>query len=87
MNARDRSRLEALLAERATQGLAPDADRELVVLLAANPEARDDERFDLAAAAIDLASLGELEEMPQSARERLASMARAWAEEMRRERN
>lgn len=85
MDPRDRARLEELLAERATQGLDPGSERELRALLAAHPERSNDDRFDLAAAAIELALLGELDEMPRDVRNRLASKGRAWAANMRRD--
>jgi hypothetical protein len=84
MDPRERERLEDLLAERATQGLDPGSERELQVLLAAHPECSNDERFDLAAAAIELALLGDLDEMPPDVRNRLASKGRAWAQALRR---
>lgn len=84
MDPRDRVRLEELLAERATQGLDAESARELEVLLAAHPESAGDDRFDLAAAAIELALLGELDEMPEDVRHRLVSKGRAWARSIRR---
>jgi hypothetical protein len=85
MDSRQRVRIEELLAERATQRLDPAAERELAVLLAAQSGALADDAFDLAAAAIDLALLGELDEMPADVRERLSARGRAWAETMRRD--
>ncbi len=78
MNARDRARLEELLAERATQGLDEVAVEELHTLLAASSQ-NDDDGFDLAAAAIELALLGDLDEMPADVRDRLSLRGRAWA--------
>ena len=63
----DRRRLEELLAERATQGLAPAEERELQALLAASPEI-DVDGFDVAAAALSQATLDELEPMPRHLR-------------------
>jgi hypothetical protein len=83
MDPRDRVRLEELLAERATQGLDAESARELEALLAAHPLSVEDDRFDLAAAAIALVMLIELDEMPEDVRHRLASKGRAWAETMR----
>jgi predicted TPR repeat methyltransferase len=84
MDPRDRARLDELLAERATQGLDAESRREFEALLAPHPEAVEDDRFDLAAAAIELVMLGELDEMPEDVRQRLASKGRAWARSMRR---
>lgn len=81
MNARDRARLDELLAERATQGLDGVATEELRALLAASAQG-DDEGFDLAAAAIELALLVDLEEMPARVRDRLVLRGRAWARSM-----
>ena len=85
MDSRDRARLEELLAERATQGLDAASERELQALLATGAGSVEEEQFDLAAAAIELALLGELDEMPQGVRNRLATKGRAWAETMRRD--
>ncbi len=75
MNARERARFEELLAERATQGLDVAASDELRALLDASSQIDDDD-FDLAAAAIDLAMLHELEEMPAEVRDRLVRLGR-----------
>jgi hypothetical protein len=85
MDPRRRARLEELLAERATQGLDPASDRELNELLEADAHCGHDDEFDLAVAAIELALLGDLDEMPRDVRERLSSTGRAWADEMRRD--
>lgn len=84
MESRDRARLEELLAERATQRLAPAAEDELHTLLAAGEGSVDEDQFELAAAAVELALLGDLDEMPQDVRNRLATKGRAWVEAMRR---
>ena len=68
-------RLEELLAERATQGLEPPEAGELESLLAASPDV-DGEDFDLAAAALDLAMLEELEPMPRSVRRKILDRTR-----------
>jgi len=83
MDPRELSRLEELLAERATQGLSPDAERKLIELLARYPGGPED-RFDLAAAAIELALLGPLDEMPADVRRRVSYRGQEWAEKMRR---
>ena len=83
MKSRDRARLEELLAERATQGLDPARARELAGLLAAGAGSVEEDQFELAAAAVELALLGELDEMPQDVRDRLATQGRAWVETMR----
>jgi len=81
MNARDRIRLDELLAEQATQGLDGVAADELRALLEASVRG-EDEGFELAAAAIELAMLGELEEMPASVRDGLRVRGREWARSM-----
>jgi len=81
MNARDRARLEELLVDRATQGLDGVAAEELRALLVASSRI-DDDGFDLAAAAVELAMLGELEEMPPSVRNRLRLRGREWVRSM-----
>ena len=83
MDPRELARLEELLAERATQGLPPDAERELLDLLAKSPGSLED-LFDLAAAAIELALLGPLDEMPADVRRRVSHRGHEWAEQMRR---
>ena len=85
MDPRRRARLEELLAERATQGLDPAAERELNELLEADVHFGLDDEFDLAAAAIELALLGDLDEMPRDVRERLSSTGLAWADGMRKD--
>lgn len=81
MNARDRARLQELLADRATQGLDCVAAEELRALLAASSRI-DDDGFDLAVAAIELVMLGELEEMPAGVRDRLRLRGREWVRSM-----
>ena len=81
MTARDRIRLEELLAEQATQGLDGVSAAELRDLLARVPHG-DDDGFELAAAAIELAMLGELEQMPTGVRDRLRQRGRDWARSM-----
>jgi len=83
MDPRELARLEELLAERATQGLSAGAERELNGLLAKHPGSPED-RFDLAAAAIELALLGPLDEMPADVRRRISSRGHEWADQMRR---
>ncbi len=68
-------RLEELLAERATQGLAAASARELEGLLAANPDV-DGDGFDLAAAALDLAMTASVEPMPARVRRAVLERAR-----------
>lgn len=57
-------RLLDLLADRALFALSPEDERELESLLEVFPEYRDDDTFALSAAAIDLAGLDTIEEMP-----------------------
>ncbi len=68
-------RLDELLADRALEGLSPEEQRELDVLLSKSPDI-DADAFDRTAAAIDLA-LGEqrFEAMPARLRERVAASA------------
>ena len=68
-------RVEELLAERATQGLATAEAGELEVLLAASPEI-DADGFDIAATALNLAMLDELEPMPRRLRRVVLDRAR-----------
>lgn len=65
-------RVEELLAERATQGLAPAERGELQGLLAADP-AVDPDGFDLAAAALALAMTTRVEPMPARIRQAVLS--------------
>ena len=65
-----RARLEELLGMEATQGLSSAEETELDTLLAAFPD-EDPDGFELAAAAIHLAVLGDPEEMPARLAERL----------------
>jgi hypothetical protein len=83
MDPRRRARLEELLAERATQGLGPIEERELAGLLSAHPGEADADRFELAAAEVELALLGHLDAMPPVVRERLSATGRAWVQSRR----
>jgi hypothetical protein len=83
MNARQRKRLDCLLAERATHGLDHESGLELAALLAAQPEL-DDDRYDVAAAALEVALTVPHEPMPPAVKRRLASLGREWAERARR---
>jgi hypothetical protein len=74
----NRARLEELLGIEATQGLAPAEATELDALLAAFPD-QDPDAFELAAAAVHLALLGPLEEMPAALAEKLYLTAVALA--------
>jgi len=65
-----RARLEELLGIEATQGLSPAEATELDSLLALFPDV-DPDGFELAAAALHLASVGEPDEMPARLAERL----------------
>jgi hypothetical protein len=65
------ARLDELLLRRATEGLDAAAAAELRALLAAHPDA-DEDRYERAAAAVLLASLGEIEPMPASVKQNLA---------------
>jgi anti-sigma-K factor RskA len=64
------ARLEELLATEATQGLTPAEERELDTLLNAFPD-EDPDGFELAAAAVHRAMVGEPEEMPPALAEKL----------------
>ena len=70
-------RLQELLAARATQGLDDAGQQELQRILTAHPEWEDD-GFDLAAAALDLALQQEVTEMPRALKQRLQARARTW---------
>ena len=72
-----RRRLQELLATRAVQGLDAAQTRQLQQILKGHPE-WDDEGFDLAAAAIDLALQRQLPEPPAALKERLTARARTW---------
>lgn len=61
-------RLLDLLADRALFALSPEEEREIESLLEIFPEYRNDDTFALSAAAIDLAGLDTIEEMPASLR-------------------
>ncbi len=67
----------ALLADRATRDLDDAGRRELDAILREHPE-WDDDGFDLAAAALDLALHPTISSMPESVRQRLANLARSW---------
>lgn len=73
-----RARLEELLGIEATQKLSPAEEAELDTLLAAFPD-QDPGDFELAAAAVHLALLGPLEEMPTALTEKLHLTAVALA--------
>ena len=68
-------RIDELLAERATQGLGRSDAGELESLLESSPRA-DVDGFDLAAAALNLAMIPEVEPMPASVRARVLDRAR-----------
>lgn len=77
MSAVSYDRLQELLATRATQGLDGAGHHELKQILLVHPE-WDDEGFDLAAAALDLALQHEAPDIPRALKQRLESMARTW---------
>lgn len=68
--AADDARARDLLADRALQGLGSDEQHELDALLRRHPEL-DDDSFELAAAAIDLACTDVTEPLPPSLRSRI----------------
>jgi len=70
-------RLQELLAMRATQGLDAAECRELEDILKVHPD-WDDEGFDLAAAALDLALQSPPPELPTALQQRLQAQARSW---------
>ena len=70
-------RLLELLADRATEGLAPEQARELDRLLAEPPEV-DADALDLAAAALDNAIGGRIAPAPAAVQARLAAAAEQW---------
>jgi predicted TPR repeat methyltransferase len=78
------TRTHELLSERATQGLDAADERELAALLGVQDAGHDHQEFDLAAATIELALLGELEEMPADVRRRLSNRGKVWADAERR---
>jgi hypothetical protein len=73
-----RLRCEELLIDRATHDLDAAAREELDALLRAHPE-WDDDSFELAASAFDLALGADIEPMPESLRNQLYAQARGWA--------
>jgi hypothetical protein len=76
---RDRKlRCEELFADRATHDLDAAARRELDEILMQHPE-WEEESFELAAAALDLALQPSLEVMPDKVRKRLQEEARTWS--------
>lgn len=70
-------RLEELLSLRATMGLSHVEAAELERIMSSHPEVQMD-ALDLAAAALELALLAEVEPMPESVRSKVMSAADAW---------
>lgn len=68
-----KERLLELLADDATAGLNPDEKREIDELVLEYPEFDSDESFELAAAAFQMASLEEIEEMPADLQSQIAA--------------
>ena len=77
MSAVLRRRLQELLAVRATQGLDAAERQELEAILKVHPD-WDDEGYDLAAAALDLALQSQPPELPTALQQRLQAQARSW---------
>jgi hypothetical protein len=80
MTAPNRALLEVLLATQATQGLGSAELAQLDAQLAAYPD-EDPEAFELAAAALHMALIEPVEELPDSLAERLESAAAAFTPE------
>ena len=70
-------RFQELLIDRATQGLDAGERRELERILETHPE-WDDEGFDLAAAALDLALQRHVPDIPPAVKRRLEARSRTW---------
>lgn len=72
-----RQRCLELLADRATGDLDVARRLELDTILRQHPE-WDDDAYELAAAALDLALAGQAPAMPDSVRQRLVATSRSW---------
>lgn len=72
-----RLRCEELLIDRATHDLDAEAREELDVLLREHPE-WDDDSFELAASALDLALQPDIQPIPDTLRVQLHAQARGW---------
>lgn len=80
MNDSDMNRLTELLADNATQGLTAEEQAELNFLQEQLESNMRDESFDLAAAALSLASINKIEQMPVSLRSRIVADAEKYLE-------